>query len=141
MVRSFRVSLLCLGILLLAEFAGAQDYNSVLHQVLETGKVNGPFNYLEFQSERRRQYAVAKKLDSPDVVQLTFIEELWNGTGDNDVIDQWVVEVSPHLAAFHYEIIEHGSLVLSVRELSTEGAEHIVQRISEKTLGMETGER
>jgi hypothetical protein len=137
MPKEFRLRLLCLGLLLLAGSAAAQDYDSVLQRLFEKGKVNGPFNYLEFRDGRLHQYAVAKKSGFPEVMHLTFVEEFWKGTGDNDIIDQWVVQVAPDWAAFHYEIVEHESQVLAVRELSTEGAERVVQRVADKTTSMD----
>jgi len=138
MSRGFLSRLLCLGLLLLAESATAQDYNSVVQRILESGKVDGPVKYLEFRDGSLRQYAVARMLD-PEVVQVTFIEEVWTKTGDNDVIDQWIVEVTPDLiVALHHEMVQHDSQVLADRGLSTEGAERVVQRIAEKTVGMDS---
>ena len=138
MSRGFLSRLLCLGLLLLAESATAQDYNSVVQRILESGKVDGPVKYLEFRDGSLRQYAVARMLD-PEVVQVTFIEEVWTNIGDNDVIDQWIVEVTPDLIVVrHHEMVEHDSQVLADRGLSTEGAERVVQRIAEKTVGMDS---
>ena len=139
--------LLCLGLLLLAEFATAQDYNSVVQSILESGKVDGPVKYLEFRDGNLRQYAIAQMLDT-GVIQVAFIEEVWTKTADNDVIDQWVVEVTPDLieravviAVLHHEMVEHDSVVLADRKLSTEGAERVVQRIAEKTVGVGSPEQ
>ena len=114
MSKEFRLPLPCLGLLLLAGSAAAQDYNSVLQRLFEKGRVNGPLIYLEFRDGGLHQYAVAKKSGSPEEMHLTFVEEFWKGTGDNDIIDQWVVQVAPEWAAFHYEIVEHDSRVLAV---------------------------
>jgi len=140
MTRGFLSRLLCIGLLLLAKFATAQDYNSVVQRILESGKVDGPVKYLEFRDGSLRQYAVAQMLD-PEVMQVTFVEEVWTKKGDNDAIDQWIVEVTPDLIARHHEMIEHNSIVLADRELSIGGAERVVQRIAAKTVGMESAEQ
>ena len=140
MSRALLSRLLCLGLLMLVESATAQDYSSVVQRILESGKVNGTAKYLEFQDGSLRQYAVAHMLD-PEIMQVTFVEEIWTKTGDNDVIDQWIVEVTPDLIVLHHEMIEHDSKVLAFRELSTEGAERVVERIAEKTVGMNSPEQ
>lgn len=134
MSRGLLSRLLCLGLLLLAESATAQDYNSVVKSILESGKVEGAARYLEFRDGSLRQYAVAQMVD-PEQMQVTFVEEVWTKSGDNDVIDQWIVEVTPDLTARHHEMVEHNSMMIADRELSVDGAERVVQRIAEKTVG------
>ncbi len=140
MSRGFLSGLLCLGLLLLAESATAQDYNSVVNRILESGKVDGPAKYLEFRDGSLRQYAVAQMLDA-EHLQVTFIEEVWTKSGDNDVVDQWIVEVTPDLMARHHEMVEHDSLMIADRELSVDGAERVVQRIAAKTVGAGSSEQ
>jgi len=139
MSRGFLSRLLCLGLLLLAGSAAAQDYNSVVQRILEMGNVDGPFIYLEFREGGLRQYAVAEEFN-PEVLRVSFVEEFWSRTGENDVIDQWIVVVTPYLVAFHREIVEHDGQVMAFRALSPEGAERVVQRIAEKTVGMDSPE-
>ena len=124
---------LCLAILLLSKCGAAQDYASLVQHIYEAGKNGGMVTYLEFLDGALHQYAVAEGTDPEHLISLTFIEERWSKSGSSDIIDQWIVRVVPTLEGAHREILENNADVVEIRQLNSEDAESVVQRIMKKT--------
>jgi hypothetical protein len=136
---------LCVAALLLPKYAMAEDYSRVVDRILDAGKDSGYTRHLEFLDGGLHQYAVATPSDDFEcdkcIGSLTFIEEHWSKAGENDVIDQWIVQVEPTMYAQHGLLVEtSNSLILETRQLSTEGAEDVVKRITEKATGVRAPE-
>jgi len=111
----------------------AQSYLEIVQRIFEAGeRVTSTASYMEFLDGNLRQYAVAERIDTDELFSLTFVEERWSKSGNNDIIDQWVVQVAPSVHAIHTELVERNTEVLQVRKLGTEGAEHVVERIAKK---------
>ncbi len=132
---------LCVAVLVLPKCAIAEDYSRVVERILDDGKDSGYTRHLDFLDGGLHQYAVATPSDDFEctkcVGSLTFIEEHWSKAGENTVIDQWIVQVEPAIYAQHGLLVETSeSVVLETRQLSTEGAEDVVKRISEKATGV-----
>ncbi len=122
--------------LLLPDFAAAQDYRTVVERIVEAGKFSPYGKYLEFLEGDTRQYADVKVADDLQHIVLTFIEEHWSKSGEKDVIEQWIVQVSPNMEVYHHVLVELHSEVLETRQLSTEGAEKVVKRIADKAIAL-----
>jgi hypothetical protein len=122
--------------LLLPDFAAAQDYRTVVERIVEAGKLSPYGKYLEFLEGDTRQYADVKIADDLQHIVLTFIEEHWSKSGEKDVIEQWIVQVSPNMEVYHHMLVELHSEVLETRQLSTEGAEKVVKRIADKAIAL-----
>jgi hypothetical protein len=131
---------LCVAAFLLPKCARAEDYSWVVERILNAGKGSGYTMYLEFLDGGLHQYAVATPSDDDECdgcVNLTFIEEHWSKAGEKNVIDQWIVQVEPAMHAHHSMMVETSdSVVVEMRQLSTEGAEDVVKRVVEKAAGV-----
>jgi len=125
---------LSLGISLLASPAMAADYSGVLDQILKTGKASANTRYLEFLDGGLHQYAVATNLGPDMPAEITFVEEYWNKSGSNDVIEQWIIQVEPVMEVCHRVMVEDHSVVLEIRPLSTEGFREVADRVARKAL-------
>ena len=124
---------LCVS-LLVSTAAMAEEYSGVVEQILIAGKNSVEGRYLEFLDGEFRQYAVAKLADDDEHLALIFIQERWTKSGGKDVIDQWIVQVEPTPLANHRLLVEDNSMVVEMRQLSSEGAEDVARRIAGKAL-------
>jgi len=134
MLKGKLIIALCIASLLVSTAAVAEEYSGVVEQILIAGKNSVEGRYLEFLDGEFRQYAVAKLADDCEHLALIFIQEHWTKSGEKDVIDQWIVQVEPIPVANHRLLVEQNSMVVEMRQLSSEGAGEVAKRIAGKAL-------